>query len=741
MLNYQVEKNGNIILNDGFKSLVLKFIDEESFRIYSNEHKSFVVLKKIPTYKKYNIESNGNVLSIFTNTLKIEFNNGFSYKIFFNGTMMYDGAIEFNFESEKTDLSLKEKEGHVNVSDSDYKFLFKSKLLKEDNFYGLGDKTGYLNKKYYQFFNYNTDDPSIQLENMPALYKSINLFYNLRKDSCFAVFLDNTYKSIFDFGRNLKETYFGSIDGEIDVYFYFNKDINKLISKVTNVFGRHELPPLKALGNHQSRWSYDNKNAVENVISGYDKYCIPLDVVHLDIDYMDGFRDFTINENNFPNFQNWLHELKENHEIEIVTIIDSGVKKDEGYAVYDEGIENGYFATLNGEPYVNEVWPGESVFPNFNNLNVRKWWAEHCKKLKDTGILGIWNDMNEPASFRGPLPDDVEFTNEKNEKYFHKEIHNVYGHLMSEATYNGLKKCGTRPFAITRACYVGSNRYSSVWTGDNHSIYAHLQMSIPQLVNLGLTGFAFCGTDIGGFSAHCTKELLIRWIEAGFLSPLLRNHSALGTLNQEPYSFDEETARIYKKFVDLRYQLLPYLYDCFYNHYFTGTPIMKPLFLNYQNDENTFDNNDQFLVGDNLMVCPILEQGKKYRTVYLPKGKWVNYFTKEIIRGGKTYMFKAEIDELLLFVKYNSIIPTFDYYPRVQKDYSHIIFNLYGKRAKYVHFKDDYYSFDYKKGIFNKYIVKINENKSDIFIDKCNCKNYQNIDVIDILENKIIYKK
>lgn len=735
MITYNVKNNGLIELSDTFETLFIKFYDSESFRIFSKEHKSFAVLKEEKAYKKYEISKENDALQIKTSKLCLEFDNGFNIKITYLNEIIYEGAIEFNSKFEVEDLSLKEKEGHKSFSNSDYKFIFRSKLNKEDNFYGLGDKTGFLNKKYYQFYNYNTDDPSVQLENMPALYKSINLFYNLRKNACFAVFLDNTFKSIFDFGRDLDDYYFGSIDGEIDVRFYFKKDIRDCVTRVTKVLGRHDVPALKVLGNHQSRWSYYDKDYVERVIEGYNRYDIPLDVVHLDIDYMNGYRDFTIDENKFPDFKNWIKKLNDETGVGIVTIIDSGVKKDPGYKVYDEGVENKFFATHNGEIYVNEVWPGESVFPNFVDKNVRKWWGNHCEELKETGIVGIWNDMNEPASFKGPLPDDVEFVSENNEKYLHKEIHNVYGHLMSEATYEGLSRKNERPFVITRACYAGTNRYSSVWTGDNHSIYAHLQLSIPQLLNLGMSGFAFCGTDIGGFSANCTKELLIRWIEAGFMSPLLRNHSALGTKSQEPYSFDEETAKIYKKFVDLRYKFLPYLYDCFYEHYLTGQPVLKPLLLNYQNDEKTYNINDQYLVGDNMMICPIVDQGKTSRTVYLPKGKWVNFFTKEVYKGEKTYMFDVNLDETLIFIKYNSIIPTFKYFNRIQNDYNHIEFNLYGKKATYVNYKDDYKTLNYKKGEFNKIIVKISEKNREIFSSNKNLKVYDNIDIIDVLGN------
>lgn len=367
---------------------------------------------------------------------------------------------------------------------------------------------------------------------------------------------------------------------------------------------------------------------------------------------MDGYRVFTWDKKRFPNPKATIEELKAEG-FKVVTIIDPGVKKDKGYAIYDEGMEKGYFATdKDGVTYVNRVWPGDSVYPDFADERVRQWWAENQKIMMDYGVAGIWNDMNEPASFNGPLPDDVMFNNDGIEAD-HREIHNVYGHYMSKATYEGIKKyTNKRPFVITRACYAGTQKYSTVWTGDNQSLWEHLRMSIPMLINLGLSGFSFAGTDVGGFGHDCTGELLSRWVQVGAFSPLFRNHSALHTRDQEPWAFDQVTEDINRKYIKLRYTLIPYLYDIMREGEINGLPVMRPLMLHYQDDKNTYEINDEFLCGENILVAPVVEQGKKARIVYLPKGdNWVDFWTKEVFEGGQYIIKQAPLDVCPIYVK------------------------------------------------------------------------------------------
>ena len=616
--------------------------------------------------------------------------------------MTSDTNTNKTFEREHSNLL--ELEGHKVEDNETYKFLITKTLKDDDKIYGLGDKPGFINKRNYEFINWNTDDPSAHNESYRSLYKSIPFFMVHNKKS-YGIFLDNTFKSLFSFGRlDYDKLIFGSTGGFLNYYFFFG-NMKKIIYEYTKLTGTFPLPQRCMLGYHQSRWSYKNKDEVLDLVNNFKKHDIPLEIIHLDIDYMDNYKVFTTSEERFPKIKEFITELAKQG-IKIITIIDPGTKAENGYFVYEEGLKENFFATLNGEVYHNAVWPGDSVFPNFNKENVRNWWGQLTKKLTDLGIIGIWNDMNEPASFNGPLPLDVEFDRE-DKKMYHKEIHNVYGHLMAEATFNGLMKYSNRrPFVITRACYAGTQKFSSGWTGDNQSLWSHLQMAIPQLANLGLCGMSFVGTDIGGFGHHTTKELLIRWIQLGIFSPLCRNHSAAGTDRQEPWVFDEETINIYRKFVNLRYELVPYLYDLFYEHQSTGLPINRPLVLEYPNDPNVYDLNDEFMLGESILVAPITEQGKTKKLVYLPEGKWIDYNNHRIYEGNKYYIIDAPLDVCPIFVKYNSIIPT--YTSKDIENPNEICFKCFGENAKYIHYHDNGIDHAYKNDEYNFYEIEFN---------------------------------
>ncbi|MCX7950863.1 MAG: glycoside hydrolase family 31 protein [Clostridiales bacterium] len=619
----------------------------------------------------------------------------------------YDG--ERNPFIRRGNVSIAEGEGISTQADfKHHKIEVIKKMFGDEYFYGFGEKTGHLNKKGYYYEMWNTDDPKPHVENYTTLYKSIPFFMTLRQKTAYGIFFDNTFKSYFDMGKeNSEYYYFGADNGNLDYYFIYGPSAIEVIEGYTYLTGRTPLPQMWTLGYQQCRWSYTPESRVMEIAQNFRKRDIPCDVIYLDIDYMDGYRVFTWDREKFKNPNEFTEKLKEQG-FKVVTIIDPGVKKDKGYYIYDEGIENGYFATdKDGIPYVNEVWPGDSLYPDFSDEKVRKWWSEKQKVMVDSGVAGIWNDMNEPASFRGPLPDDVQF---KNDGFptDHTEIHNVYGHLMSKATYEGIKRyTGKRPFVITRACFAGTQKYSTVWTGDNHSFFEHLRMAVPMLLNLGLSGFAFCGTDVGGFQFDCTPELLSRWVQVGCFTPLFRNHSCIHTRDQEPWAFDEKTEEINRKYIKLRYKMLPYLYDLFYEAENTGLPIMRPLFIHYMDDEKTYELNDEFLWGENMLVAPILEQGKTFRGVYLPKGSWYDYFTGEKIEGGRVILKDAPIDICPIYIKEGSIIPTFNEMSYVgQNRFDELVLEVYRGNGTYVHYEDDKESFNYKEGEYNLYKIE-----------------------------------
>lgn len=629
-------------------------------------------------------------------------------------------------------LELALKEGHkLNSELGEYKFNILKKLEDNTFFYGFGEKTGHLNKKGYHYKMWNTDNAAPHVESFEALYKSIPFFITLKGNKAFGIFLDNTFESHFDMGKENSNYYsFGAVDGNLDYYFIYGPSVKEVIKNYTYLTGRAPLPQLWTLGYQQCRWSYTPEERLTEISKNFRERDIPCDALYLDIDYMDEYRVFTFDKDKFKDPNKTSADLKENG-FKLVTIIDPGVKKDKGYKIYDEGIKNHYFATdKDGIPYVNEVWPGEALYPDFTNSKVRNWWADNQKIMMDYGVAGIWNDMNEPASFKGPLPCDVMFNNDGNE-ISHKEAHNIYGHYMSKATYEGIKKyTNKRPFVITRACYAGTQKYSTVWTGDNQSLWEHLRMSLPMLMNLGLSGFAFCGTDVGGFGFDCTAELLSRWIQVGAFTPLFRNHSSIFTRDQEPWAFDKETEDICRKYIKLRYKLIPYIYDLFWKGESNGLPIMRPLLLHYEKDANAYEINDEFLCGDSILVAPIVEQGKKNRMVYLPEGDdWIDYWTKEYFSGGKFIIKNAPLDTCPIYVKAGSIIPNYPVQNYIgEKSIDELTFDIYlsknDQNISYTHYQDDGESFNYKNGIYNLYKLesskesnciklKVNKTKSD----------------------------
>ena len=659
----------------------------------------------------YTVVRQGEKIVIRTQKLSAEIGNDFSVEFY---TPDHKPLLqEYGKERTITErvswmtLEMLEAEGHdtSNLKGKEAAFEMVRKIDDGDDFYGLGDKSGFLNKKYYEYENWNSDLPQAHNEDFKALYKSIPFLMCLKKQDAYGIFFDNTFRSNINLGKeNPEYFYYTAEDGNLDYYFMVGANPIDIIGCYTHLTGTTPLPQLWTLGYQQSRWGYECAEDINEIADTYRKKRIPLDVLHFDIDYMDNYKVFTWNEKAYGKPGELFTKLHKQG-IKPVTIIDPGTKLEKGYFMHDEGVEKGYFATdVDGEVYVNAVWPGDSNFPDFGRKEVRDWWASKHQFLVDMGVGGIWNDMNEPASFHGELPKDVVFHDEDRVTN-HAEMHNVYGHLMSKSTFEGLQQqTGKRPFVITRACYAGTQKYSTVWTGDNQSLWAHLQMVIPQLCNLGLSGFAFCGTDVGGFGADCTPELLARWVEAACFSPLFRNHAAKGTVSQEPWRFGQEVEDINRKYIELRYRFLPYLYDLFYQGETTGLPVMRPLVLHYPQDENVRNLNSEFLVGETLLVAPILEQGATKRMIYLPEGVWYDYWTGERHEGGRYLLRDAPLDVCPIYMKAGGIIPCYEPVQYVgEKPYHKLQLLVTPGGASYTHFQDNGEDYAYKQGAYNLY--------------------------------------
>lgn len=622
----------------------------------------------------------------------------------------YAGSIQRAEALSVQERELAALEGHTMEDTEEHGAWRMAKAMDGDEcFYGLGDKTGFLNKRGYRYVMWNTDNPHTHLEtrDFRALYKSIPFLIVLKEQGVFGLFWDNAHKMIIDLACDDERCYRMEADaGSLDYYYIAGDTLAEVVEGYTSLTGRTPLLPLWTLGYHQSRWSYASADEVREIAHRLREYDLPCDAIHLDIDYMEGYKVFTWNKERFCDVDGLLAELQECG-FKLVTIVDPGVKKELGYSVYDEGLQNDYFLRdADDTVYENIVWPGTAVFPDFSDPAVRRWWQELVSGWIKQGIAGIWNDMNEPASFNGPLPDDLRFDNE-GEPATHADMHNLYGHLMAKATAEAFAENGQRPYVITRACYSGSQKYTTAWTGDNQSVWAHLQMSIPQLCNLGLSGMPMVGCDVGGFGQNATPELMARWVEAGWLTPFFRNHCASGCRRQEPWAFGNEVLCIYRHYLKWRYRFLPYLYDRLWEATETGLPIMRPLVLHYADDPHTYDLNDEFLVGETLLVAPVVEQGKRVKMVYLPQGGWIDYWTGERQEGGRYLLRDAPLDTCPLYVKENSILPL---YPEgmthvEDRPPEELTLVLYGQSGKYRHYQDAGQGLCYREGAYNLYHI------------------------------------
>lgn len=739
LLHYE-QKDQTVILKYEKQTAQIQVLTDKVINVFvpfaTPDHRSKAVEgnKQLPTSFTLRKEDDCLILSTdalvckIYDDLKIDFYNK-------DGVLLcadYRGQRIPRFQLDESAIELIKQEGHdVDIAGSqDYPVQCVKKLDAHDSIYGLGDKTGVLNKRYYEYENWNSDIPDPHEDSFKSLYKSIPFFITLKENGVYGIFYDNTFKSYFNFGKENIDYYsFGSDAGNLDYYFIGGNDMPEIVQGYTYLTGRMPLPQKWVLGYHQSRWGYDSEKTFRDLADKFREHRIPCDALHFDIDYMERYKVFTWDKTRFTDARTLLSDLKAQG-IKAVTILDPGVKVEKDYPMYEEGMEKGYYAkSPDGSVYVNAVWPGDAVYPDFGNPDVRKWWGEHLRFYTDLGVGGIWNDMNEPASFNGPLPNDIIFTDE-DKPSTHAEIHNVYGHNMSKAAYEGWKNLtGKRPFVITRACYSGSQKYATVWTGDNQSLWTHLRMAIPQQCNLGLSGMAFICTDIGGFGADTTPELLTRWVEVGCFSPLFRNHCAKGCMNQEPWLFGEEVLSIYRKYVELRYSLLPYFYDLCRECELTGLPIIRPLVLHYENDKNVRNLNDEFLVGEHLLVAPVVEQGSTKRMVYLPEGTWYDYWTHAEYQGTQYYIVDAPLDTCPIFVKAGTILPKAPAQMYVGEiEDPKLILEVYPGIGAYKHYQDNGEDFAYRDGEYNEYLFNTDGTK-DLKITKLHegYRNYPDI--------------
>ncbi|SUY41582.1 glycoside hydrolase family 31 protein [Clostridium perfringens] len=618
--------------------------------------------------------------------------------------------LEGNIINEDFQPSFKDEEGNVYIS----------KVNDCLAYYGLGEKGGDLNKKGCYTENFNTDDPETDDDSI-TYYKTIPFYVALKEEATYGIFFDNSFRSYFDIGKEMGDRiFFGAIGGQIQYYFIPGENIKEVVKNYTALTGRMEMPPLWSLGYQQCRFSYFSQEEVRELVKTFEEKDIPLDVVYLDIDYMDGFRVMTFKTPNFDDAAGLIGDLKEKG-IRTITIIDPGVKVDEEYDVFKRGKEGNHFTKkLDGEMFIGAVWPGDSAFPDFSNKDCREWWKSELKKfISEHGMDGIWNDMNEPCVFNNDHKTMLEtcLHNSDNGVIEHKEFHNRYGFEMSRCSKEAQEELhpNERGFSMTRATYAGGQRYSSVWTGDNMSLWSQMRMSISMNANLGISGFSFVGNDVSGFGLDSSEELFIRWMEMGPFIPIFRNHSNMYTRRQEPWAFGPRAEKIAKKSIELRYELLPYIYDLYYISHKEGLPIFRPMIMEYEKDMNLLNMREQFMLGENMIVAPVLYEGERSKTVYLPKGIWFNYFTMEKLQGGKWYKLPCELDEILVFVKEGAIIPTYNKkFRNVKERPKNILLKVFGENAKGFHYNDDGHTMEYLEGKYTYMDIKVVDGKEEL---------------------------
>jgi len=523
--------------------------------------------------------------------------------------------------------------------------------------YGLGERAFHLALER-RTYGLTTRDPEGYGPEDDPLYINIPFLLGLQRGRAFGLLLDR----MSDGEITLRSD--GGIDyrilgDELRLDVIFGPRPEHVLARYADLTGHANLPPLWVLGYHQSRWSYETEEIVREIAADFRQRRIPCDAIHFDIDYMDGFRCFTWNKQAFPDPAGLIADLHEDG-FKAVGMIDPGIKVDKKYDVCADGLKHDVFCKFpDGRLFHGPVWPGECYFPDFTHPRVREWWGKWYRRLTDVGFDGFWNDMNEPTIFgKATLPPVVQHDLE-GRGADHWQVHSAYGMQMVRATYEGLNEIRPdhRNWVFTRSAYAGAQRYASSWTGDNRSTWEDLRITPAMLMNLGLSGLAFTGSDIGGFEGDASPELYARWISMAAFHPFFRTHTIKGSPWQEPWRYGEEVEAVSRKYIALRYQLLPYIYTLFWQHAARGMPMMRPMFFEDPTDEAFLVIDDQWLFGDHLLVAPALEAGMTSRFVPLPAGDWWDFWTDERVKGGQTVMRETPLDMVPLFVRGGAVLP------------------------------------------------------------------------------------
>ena len=577
-------------------------------------------------------------------------------------------------------------------------FSFTYVMEEDDIVYGLGEASRGINKRGYCYISNCTDDPN-HTEDKRSLYGAHN-FIVVSGKTTFGLFFDYPSELTFDIGYTRMDTLkVTCADADLDVYVIEGESAYDIVKQFRHVIGRSYIPPKFAFGFGQSRWGYATREDFRKVAAGYRENHIPLDMIYMDIDYMDSYKDFTLNPENFPDFPEFVKEMKDQG-LRLIPIIDAGVKVESGYDVYEEGVENRYFCQReDGSDFVAAVWPGDTHFPDFLNKDARKWFGDKYSFLTSQGIEGFWNDMNEPAIFyssegmeeakklagefsqdkegrihawkmQGELnglannPEDYRrfYHNVDGKRIRHDKVHNLFGYNMTRAAGEAFDRIDPekRFLMFSRSSYIGMHRYGGIWMGDNKSWWSHILLNLKMLPSLNMCGFLYTGADLGGFGADATRDLVLRHMALGVFTPLMRNHSALGTREQECYQF--ENIEDFRNVVNVRYRLVPYLYSEYMKAALNDDMYFKPLGFVYPEDRMAVRVEDQLILGNEIMIAPVYEQNARGRYVYLPEEmKFVKFLadgsiSEEVLEKGVHYV-EVALNEVPLFIRKDKCIP------------------------------------------------------------------------------------
>lgn len=609
---------------------------------------------------------------------------------------------------------------------------FTCRLEPEDIVYGLGEQVRGINKRGWIYVSYCSDNPDHQ-EDTRSLYGAHNFLIVSGKRS-FGLFIDTPERVTFDVGYTDSDRMKVTADSaNYELYLIEGKTPEEIVKEFRGLVGRSYLPPKWAFGYGQSRWSYRTSAEVRHVAETFREKQIPLDMIYLDIDYMERYKDFTIDREHFPDFEALVEEMKAK-KIHLVPIIDGGVKVEEGYDVYEEGVKNNYFCKdQEGNDFTLGVWPGKCHYPDMLNEDARRWFGRKYQFLLEKGIDGFWNDMNEPAIFysekhlkevfeqigdyRGQNLDIRSYfefcalvsgisNNEEDYRSFshtyrgerirHDRVHNLFGYYMTRSAAEAFEELepGKRILLFSRASYIGMHRYGGIWMGDNKSWWSHLKMNLQMLPSLNMCGFLYTGADVGGFGSDATRDLLLRWTALGVFMPLFRNHSADGTRRQEPYAFGEET-EAFRGLIGLRYRLLPYIYSEFMKAALQDGMYARPLGFVWPDDPRARRVEDQLLIGESIMIAPVCEQNADGRTVYLPERMKLLRFrgmelTEERELDPGDHFIRTALDEVTVYLRDGHALPLSAGGMNVEDtDWTHLQVLRYGDGASYELYDDD----------------------------------------------------